>query len=187
MPTQTAYQQRDIIASAARMGELDRLRWYIEVEFPKRMIPAGIRRRQPAQWPHGCIPVLPVGDDIEESRAWAEMRLIGGEARMTEKGRTKLKGPEDQARRPAKHSHPAAAAETPRASPTRKGFHYTNPSNVTRSFHHATGAASLHVTPGNSVHASPASSGRAGNVSAVPSAARPASVNPAHPASHAPR
>lgn len=73
MPTQTAYQQRDIIASAARMGELDRLRWYIEVEFPKRMIPAGIRRRQPAQWPHGCIPVLPVGDDIEESRAWAEM------------------------------------------------------------------------------------------------------------------
>lgn len=73
MPTQTSYQQRDIITSAVRMGELDRLRWYIEVEFPKKMIPAGIRRRQPAQWPHGCIPVLPVGDDVEESRTWAEL------------------------------------------------------------------------------------------------------------------
>ena len=73
MPTQTSYQQRDIIASAVRMGELDRLRWYVEAEFPKKMIPAGIRRRQPALWPHGCIPVLPVGNDVEESRTWAEM------------------------------------------------------------------------------------------------------------------
>lgn len=73
MPTQTSYQQRDILAAAQRQGELTQLYWYVEVEFPKRLIPAGIRRRQPAQWPHGCIPVLPVGDDAEESRTWAEL------------------------------------------------------------------------------------------------------------------
>ena len=73
MPTQTSYQQQDILNTARRMGELDRLFWYVEVEFPKRMIPAGVRRRQPAQWPHGCIPVLPVGTDPEESRTWAEL------------------------------------------------------------------------------------------------------------------
>ena len=73
MPTQTSYQQRDILAAAKQLGDYDKLCWYIEVEFPKRMIPAGIRRRQPAQWPHGCIPVLPVGDDADVSRTWAEM------------------------------------------------------------------------------------------------------------------
>ena len=73
MPTQTSYQQRDILNAAKQLGDYDKLCWYIEAEFPKRMIPAGIRRRQPAQWPHGCIPVLPVGDDAEESRTWAEM------------------------------------------------------------------------------------------------------------------
>ena len=73
MPTQTSYQQRDILDAAKRVGDYDKLFWYVEAEFPKRMIPAGIRRRQPAQWPHGCIPVLPVGDDAEESRTWAEM------------------------------------------------------------------------------------------------------------------
>ena len=73
MPTQTSYFQQDILNTARRTGELSQLYWYVEVEFPKRMIPAGIRRRQPAQWPHGCIPVLPVGDDAEESRTWAEM------------------------------------------------------------------------------------------------------------------
>ena len=73
MPTQTSYFQQDILNTARRTGELSQLYWYVEVEFPKRMIPAGIRRRQPAQWPHGCIPVLPVGADAEESRVWAEM------------------------------------------------------------------------------------------------------------------
>ncbi len=73
MPTQTAYQQHDILAAAKQLGDYDKLFWYVEVEFPKKMIPAGVRRRQPAQWPHGCIPVLPVGDDAEVSRAWAEM------------------------------------------------------------------------------------------------------------------
>lgn len=73
MPTQTSYQQRDILNAAKQLGDYDKLCWYIEAEFPKRMIPAGIRRRQPAQWPHGCIPVLPVGDDVEESRTWAEL------------------------------------------------------------------------------------------------------------------
>ena len=73
MPTQTSYQQRDILDAAKRVGDYDKLFWYVEVEFPKKMLPAGIRRRQPAQWPHGCIPVLPVGDDADVSRTWAEM------------------------------------------------------------------------------------------------------------------
>jgi hypothetical protein len=63
MPTQTSYFQQDIINTARRQGELSQLYWYVEAEFPKKMLPAGIRRRQPAQWPHGCIPVLPVGTD----------------------------------------------------------------------------------------------------------------------------
>lgn len=73
MPTQTSYFQRDIIQEARQFNTLGDLYWYVEAEFPKRMIPAGIRRRQPAQWPHGCIPVLPVGEDAEESRTWAEL------------------------------------------------------------------------------------------------------------------
>lgn len=73
MPTQTSYFQQDIIQAAVQTNTLADLYWYVEAEFPKRMLPAGIRRRQPAQWPHGCIPVLPVGNDVEESRAWAEM------------------------------------------------------------------------------------------------------------------
>ena len=85
MPTQTSYQQREILAAAQRQGELCQLYWYVEVEFPKKMIPAGIRRRQPAQWPHGCIPVLPVGDDAEESRTWAE--LLAGLFEWDNRGR----------------------------------------------------------------------------------------------------
>lgn len=73
MPTQTSYFQQEILNTARRQGELDRLFWYVEAEFPKKMLPAGIRRRQPAQWPHGCIPVLPVGSDPEESRVWVEL------------------------------------------------------------------------------------------------------------------
>lgn len=73
MPTQTSYQQREILEGAKQAGDLANLLWYIEAEFPKKMLPAGIRRRQPAQWPHGCIPVLAVGDDADISRTWAEM------------------------------------------------------------------------------------------------------------------
>lgn len=85
MPTQTSYQQRAILEAAKSQGELTQLYWYVEVEFPKKMIPAGIRRRQPAQWPHGCIPVLPVGDDAEESRTWAE--LLAGLFEWDNRGR----------------------------------------------------------------------------------------------------
>ena len=73
MPTQTSYFQQDVLRAAQRDGTLGDLFWYVECEFPKKMLPPGIRRRQPAQWPHGCIPVLPVGADVEESRVWAEM------------------------------------------------------------------------------------------------------------------
>lgn len=73
MPSQTTYFQRDILASAQRRGDLSGLYWYVEAEFPKRLLPPGVRRRQPAQWPHGCIPVLPAGPDSEEQRTWAEL------------------------------------------------------------------------------------------------------------------
>lgn len=73
MPTQTSYFQQDIIQEARQSNTLGDLYWYVEAEFPKRMIPAGIRRRQPAQWPMGCIPVLRAGPDAEEQRAWAEL------------------------------------------------------------------------------------------------------------------
>ncbi len=73
MPTQTSYFQQDIISEARQSNTLGALYWYVEAEFPKRMIPAGIRRRQPAQWPHGCIPVIPAAPDPDASRAWAEL------------------------------------------------------------------------------------------------------------------
>jgi hypothetical protein len=73
MPTQTSYFQQEIIQEARQSNTLGDLYWYIEAEFPKRMIPAGIRRRQPAQWPRGCIPVIPAAPDPDASRAWAEL------------------------------------------------------------------------------------------------------------------
>ena len=73
MPTQTRYFQQDVLRAAQRAGTLGDLRWFVEAEFPRRMLRPGIKRRQPAQWPHGCIPVLPVGDDADVSRTWAEM------------------------------------------------------------------------------------------------------------------
>lgn len=73
MPTQTRYFQQDVLNAAQRDGTLSDLRWYVEAEFPRRMLPHGVKRCQPAQWPHGCIPVLPVGTDPDESRVWAEL------------------------------------------------------------------------------------------------------------------
>lgn len=73
MPTQTNYFQQDIIRGAQQSNTLGDLYWYVEAEFPKKMLPAGIRRRQPAQWPHGCIPVIPATPDPDASRTWAEL------------------------------------------------------------------------------------------------------------------
>ena len=41
MPTQTSYFQQDIINTARRVGDLAQLYWYVEAEFPKKMLPAG--------------------------------------------------------------------------------------------------------------------------------------------------
>ncbi len=73
MPTQTSYFQQDVLQAAERDGSLGDLYWYVEAEFPKRLLPPGIKRRQPAQWPMGCIPVLPAGPDVEEQKAWVEL------------------------------------------------------------------------------------------------------------------
>ena len=73
MPTQTHYFQADVLSAAQRGGGLDALRWYVEAEYPKRMVPAGVKRRQPAMWPMGFIPVLPAGPDAETQRIWAEL------------------------------------------------------------------------------------------------------------------
>ena len=73
MPTQTRYFQQDVLNAAQRDGKLGELRWYVEAEFPKRLLPPGIKRCQPAQWPMGFIPTLPAGPDVEEQQAWAEL------------------------------------------------------------------------------------------------------------------
>jgi len=73
MPTQTGYFQRDMLAAAQRDGSLGRLWWFVEAEYPKRLVPPGVKRRQPAMWPMGFIPVLPAGPDVEQQQAWAEM------------------------------------------------------------------------------------------------------------------
>ena len=73
MPTQTSYFQQDVLSAAQRDGTLGDLRWYVEAEFPKRLLRPGVKRCQPAQWPHGFIPTLPAGPDVEEQQAWAEL------------------------------------------------------------------------------------------------------------------
>lgn len=73
MPTQTSYFQREVLQAAQRRGDLEGLRWYVEAEYPRGMVKPGVRRRQPAMWPHGFIPVLPAGPDVDEQQAWAEM------------------------------------------------------------------------------------------------------------------
>lgn len=86
MPTQTSYFQRDVLGAAQRRGDLQGLYWYVEAEYPKRMVPAGIKRRQPAMWPKGFIPVLPAGPDVEEQQAWAELLAGLFEAGNTGRG-----------------------------------------------------------------------------------------------------
>jgi len=73
VPTQTSYFQRDILDAATARGELDGLRWFVEAEYPKRLLPVGMKRRQPASWPRGYIPTLPAGPDVEVQQAWAEL------------------------------------------------------------------------------------------------------------------
>lgn len=73
MPTQTRYFQQDVLSAAQRDGSIGNLRWFVEAEFPRRMLPAGVKARQPAQWPLGFIPVLPAGPDVEEQQTWAEL------------------------------------------------------------------------------------------------------------------
>ena len=74
MPTQTGYFQCDVLAAAQRDGTLNRLYWYVEAEYPKRLVPPGVKRRQPAMWPMGFIPVLPAGPDVDRELACAEPR-----------------------------------------------------------------------------------------------------------------
>lgn len=83
---QTRYFQADILAAAKRDGSLGTLYYYVEAEFPKRLLPPGIKRRQPAQWPHGCIPVLPAGPDPDEQREWAELLAAIFESGNTGRG-----------------------------------------------------------------------------------------------------
>ena len=73
MPTQTRYFQQDVLHAAQRDGTLSDLYWFIEAEYPRRMLRPGVKARQPAQWPHGFIPTLPAGPDAEEQQAWAEL------------------------------------------------------------------------------------------------------------------
>lgn len=83
---QTRYFQADILTAAQRDGSLGTLYYYVEAEFPRRLLPPGIKRRQPAQWPHGCIPVLPAGPDPEEQRTWAELLAAVFESGNTGRG-----------------------------------------------------------------------------------------------------
>jgi hypothetical protein len=73
MPTQTSYFQRDVLQSAQERGDLAGLYWFVEAEWPRRMVPAGVKARQPAMWPKGFIPTIPAGPDVEEQQAWAEL------------------------------------------------------------------------------------------------------------------
>ena len=85
MPTQTRYFQSDVLQAAGRDGSLADLHWYVEAEYPRRMVPPGVKRRQPAMWPMGFIPVIPAGPDAETQHTWAE--LLAGLFEAGNKGR----------------------------------------------------------------------------------------------------
>ncbi len=65
MATQTKAMQRKILDGAKAKGELDQLAWFVEMKM--RLDHVG------AAWPGNLVPVVPVGDDPEVSRAWAEI------------------------------------------------------------------------------------------------------------------
>lgn len=69
MEKQTRTWQKKIIDGAIRQGELDRLYWFVEMTLPRSM-GGGTAA---ATYPVRCVPVVPVGPDVEEQRHWAHL------------------------------------------------------------------------------------------------------------------
>jgi hypothetical protein len=60
MPSQSRTWQRQIIAAAQAAGDLDRLRWFVEMDVPPRLRPSPRAQYIPASDPPGQVPVVPV-------------------------------------------------------------------------------------------------------------------------------
>lgn len=72
---QTTKNLDRIIDGAARMGEMDRLYWMVEIKIAAKL--AGTKQAviAAASWPLGWVPVVPVGSDPKLSRHYAEILL----------------------------------------------------------------------------------------------------------------
>ena len=68
MPTQTRTFQRRVLDEAARRGELEQLVWFVEMKIR--------RDHAAAPWPGARVPVIPVGDDAEISRCYADVLTV---------------------------------------------------------------------------------------------------------------
>jgi hypothetical protein len=62
-----------VLTSAHERQDLDVLWWYVEAQYPRKMMQPGISGHQPAMWPRGFIPVVAAGPDWETQRIWAEL------------------------------------------------------------------------------------------------------------------
>lgn len=64
-----------MIARAVAGGHLHRLYWFVQVKLPSSRTRSGKAEIVAASWPKDHIPVIPLGDDPEVSRCWAELLL----------------------------------------------------------------------------------------------------------------
>lgn len=71
MATQTRTWQKKIIDGAIRLGELDRLFWFVEMTLTRAMGGGQAAACFPVRW----VPVVAVGPDPEEQRHWTHLLL----------------------------------------------------------------------------------------------------------------
>lgn len=62
-----------MIARAVAGGHLHRLYWFVQIKIPGSRTRSGRAEIVAASWPKDHIPVVPMGDDPEVSRCWAEL------------------------------------------------------------------------------------------------------------------
>ena len=69
----TNAELKKLLAHATRTHTLHTLYWFVEVKLPGSKTRSGKPVLQAASWPKTWVPVIPVGDDPEISRCWAEL------------------------------------------------------------------------------------------------------------------
>lgn len=73
MASQTKHWQSSVLDAANRENDLSRLYWFIEMRIPPQSRSKRFADGHcPAAWPEAHVPVIPVGNEPESSRAVAD-------------------------------------------------------------------------------------------------------------------